>query len=166
MEQNGKLIVSALSGDEICRHDVCKLKGKKIIQRSHGRDMEPKIEQLIDAVCHMFEDQIKAREWIMMIKVHKKRYIRDQLQMLGQIIGENLGMDISKALDYVHANNILSATDFRAYLVYLKSERSEETRSEAKIIKLNPLSGNRNTQLEIEPQKSDLGNYEALFSQQ
>ncbi|WP_051959765.1 IS21 family transposase [Sphingobacterium sp. ML3W] len=166
MEQNGKLIVSALSGDEICRHDICKLKGKKIIQRSHGRDMEPKIEQLIDAVCQMFEDQIKAREWIMMIKVHKKRYIRDQLQMLGQIIGENIGMDISKALDYVHANNILSATDFRAYLVYLKSERSEETRLEAKIIKLNPLSGNRNTQLEIEPQKSDLGNYEALFSQQ
>jgi transposase len=162
-EDAGKLLISDLSGKEICTHDICSLKGKKILLRSHGRDMEPKIAELVHQAAALFEDPDKAREWILAIKLHKKRYIRDQLQMIGRIIQDNGAAQISRALDYVHANNILSATDFKAYLEYIRLEKTQEPELETKIIRLNPLSGNGSTQLDIEPQKSDLGDYELLF---
>ncbi len=161
IEQGGKLLISDLSGKEICTHDLCSLKGKKIILRSHARDMEPRIAEKVDHVCGLFEDPEKAREWIMGIKLHKKRYIRDQLQMIEHTVQSNDAAQLSRALDYVHANHILSATDFRAYLEYIRLEKEQQ--ADPKIVRLNPLSGNRNAQLDVEPQRSDLNDYEALF---
>lgn len=162
-EDAGNLIISQLSGIEICKHQICSLKGKKILLRSHGRDMEPKIAELIDQAAALFEDKDKAKEWILAIKLHKKRYIRDQLQMIERIIQDNSTGQISRALDYVHTNNILSATDFKAYLEYLRSEKIQEPVPQTKVVRLNPLSGKGNVHLDIEPQKSDLSDYEALF---
>ncbi|TJZ49307.1 IS21 family transposase [Sphingobacterium olei] len=163
IEHGGKLLVSDLSGKEICTHDLCSLKGKKVILRSHGRDMEPRIAETVDRVSALFEDPGKAKQWILAIKLHKKRYIRDQLQMVERTVKDNSAAQISRALDYVHANNILSATDFKAYLEYIRSEKKQEPELDTKIIRLNPLDGNSSTQLDIEPQKSDLGDYEVLF---
>ena len=163
-EHVGKLLISDLCGKEICTHDISSLKGKKIILRSHGRDMEPKIAEIVDRISDLFEDPVKAKQWILAIKLHKKRYIRDQLQMVERTVKDNSAAHISRALDYVHANNILSATDFKAYLEYIRSEKKQEPELDTKIIRLNPLDGNSSTQLDIEPQKSDLDDYEALFS--
>jgi len=160
-EHAGKLLITDLLGKEICTHDICSLKGKKIILRSHGRDMEPKITEAVERTAALFEDPHKAKEWILAIKLHKKRYIRDQLQMIGRIAQDNDAVQLSRALDYVHANNILSATDFKAYLEYIRLDKKQER--DIKIIRLNPLGGNRLVQLDIEPQKSDLDDYEALF---
>lgn len=160
-EQGGKLLISDLSEKEICTHDLCSLKGKKIILRNHARDMEPRIAEKVDRVSGLFEGPRKAKEWIMGIKLHKKRYIRDQLQMIERTVQDNDPVQLSRALDYVHANNILSATDFRAYLEYIRLEKEQQ--ADPKIARLNPLSGNRHAQLDIEPQRSDLDDYEALF---
>jgi hypothetical protein len=81
--------------------------------------------------------------------------------MIGRIAQDNDTVQLSRALDYVHANNILSATDFKAYLEYIRLDKKQER--DIKIIRLNPLGGNRLVQLDIEPQKSDLDDYEALF---
>lgn len=83
--------------------------------------------------------------------------------MIERVIENNNAFDISRALDYVHANNILSATDFKAYLDYIRSEKIHKPELETKIIRLNPLSASNNTQMELEPQKSDLTDYELLF---
>ena len=160
-EHVGKLLISDLCGKEICTHDISSLKGKKIILRSHSRDMEPKIAEMVDRISDLFGDPCKAKEWILAIKLHKKRYIRDQLQMIERIIQDNSTDHIARALDYVHTNNILSATDFKAYLEYIRLEKKPER--DTKIIRLNPLGGNRHAQLDIEPQKSDLDDYEAFF---
>ncbi|WP_312330582.1 IS21 family transposase [Sphingobacterium sp.] len=162
-ELAGKLLIRDLCGKEICTHDISSLKGKKIILRSHGRDMEPKIAEIVDRTSDLFEDPGKAKQWILAIKLHKKRYIRDQLQMVDRTVKDNSAAQISRALDYVHANNILSATDFKAYLEYIRSEKKQEPELDTKIMRLNPLDGNSSTQLDIEPQKSDLDDYEALF---
>ncbi|WP_312793023.1 hypothetical protein [Sphingobacterium sp.] len=83
--------------------------------------------------------------------------------MVERTVKDNSAAQISRALDYVHANNILSATDFKAYLEYIRSEKKQEPELDTKIIRLNPLNGNSSTQLDIEPQKSHLDDYEALF---
>ena len=162
-EQHGKLHITELSGKEICVHEVSALKGKKIILRTHGRNMEPKVTELIYQTASLFENIEKAQQWLIAIKLHKKRYIRDQIQMIERVIENNNAFDISRALDYVHANNILSATDFKAYLDYIRSEKIHKPELETKIIRLNPLSASNNTQMELEPQKSDLTDYELLF---
>ncbi|NGM74881.1 hypothetical protein, partial [Sphingobacterium sp. SGL-16] len=160
---HGKLHITELSGKEICVHEVSALKGKKIILRTHGRNMEPKVTELIYQTASLFENIEKAQQWLIAIKLHKKRYIRDQIQMIERVIENNNAFDISRALDYVYANNILSATDFKAYLDYIRSEKIHKPELETKIIRLNPLSASNNTQMELEPQKSDLTDYELLF---
>ncbi|MYY27374.1 hypothetical protein [Elizabethkingia anophelis] len=82
--------------------------------------------------------------------------------MIESTIRANSKNYVSKALDYVHANSILSATDFKAYLVYIHLQ-SEKQEPKVEIIKLNPFSGISNVQLDIEPQKSDLDDYQELF---
>src|SRR5690606_31951782 len=141
----GMLLILDLCGKEICTHDIANLKGKKIILRSHGRNMEPKIAEIVDRISTLFEDPGKAKQWILAIKLHKKRYIRDQLQMVERTVKDNSAAQISRALDYVHANNILSATDFKAYLEYIRSEKKQEPELDTKIIRLNPLNGNSST---------------------
>ncbi len=83
--------------------------------------------------------------------------------MVERTVKDSSAAQISRALDYVHANNILSATDFKAYLEYIRSKKKQEPELDTKIMRLNPLDGNSSTQLDIEPQKSDLDDYEALF---
>lgn len=161
-EQEGKLLITDLSGKEICMHEVSSLKGKKIILRSHGRDMGPKIAELVDQTAVLFPEPEKARAWLLAIKLHKKRYIRDQIQLIERVLQNNNPIDITRALDYVYTNNILSASDFKAYLEYIRADKTKDPEPDTKIIRLNPLNGN-NTQLDIEPQKSDLDDYEQLF---
>lgn len=117
----------------------------------------------MDQTAALFKEPEKAREWLLAIKVHKKRYIRDQIQLIERVLQNNNAADIARGLDYVHINNILSASDFKAYLEYIRSEKKKDPEPDAKIIRLNPLSGNDSTQLDIEPQRSDLDDYEQLF---
>lgn len=143
-------------------HKVSSLKGKKIILRSHGIDMGPKIAELMDQTAVLFQDPEKAREWLLGNKLHKKRCIREQIQLIERVLKNNSAVDIARALDYVHTNNILSASHFKAYLEYIRTERTKDPDPDTKSIRLNPLSGN-STQVDIEPQKSDLDDYEQLF---
>ena len=160
---NGKLHITDLSGNELCIHDVSSAKGKKIILRSHGRNIEVNITEMITHTASLFENSDKAHEWLLSVRTNKKRYIRDQIQLIEQVIHNNNADDISRALDYVHANNVLSATDFRAYLEYIQAEKKHDTPLETKIVRLNPLNGNSKIEMDLEPHKSDLGDYELLF---
>src|SRR5690606_1828066 len=148
-----------------CRHPVSLLKGQKIIARNHSRDKTSSIDKIIDEVCIFFEDTEKVRAWLMKIRSDKKRYIRDNVQLLLEFTAE-LPPDIASAsLNFVVENNLLNATDFKSYANSLLAIQSAQQGYDPKIIRLNPLSGKKNPLAEIEPAQSELENYNKLFQE-
>lgn len=159
----GELVILTEEGKEICRHQVSLLKGQKIIDRNHARDKSVNIDKMIDEVCSRFKDSEKARGWLEKIRSDKKRYIRDNVQMLSELITELPAEIVAESLDFVVSNNLLNATDFKSYANSLLAIRSSPDQDDPKIIRLNPLSGKENPLAEIEPQQSELESYNRLF---
>lgn len=160
---NGELIILTEDGLEICRHQISLLKGQKIIARNHARNRSSSIDKMIDEVCVQFNDAEKARGWLEKIRSDKKRYIRDNVQLLWELMVELPPEISSESLDFVSENNLLNATDFRSYAESLLAIRSCQQEHDPKIIRFNPLSGKENSLAEIEPQQSELETYNRLF---
>ncbi len=113
-----QLILLNHKEEEICRHDICRLKGQKILARDHGRDKQAAIVELMDGFSELMENKLQALNWISQIREHKPRYIRDQIQLLKSTV---TGLDphiASLALNYACQHKIVSATDFKAITVY------------------------------------------------
>jgi len=159
----GELVILTEEGREICRHPVSLLKGQKIIARNHARDKTSSIDKMIDEVCGQFEYPEKVRDWIEKIRSDKKRYIRDNVQLLSELIAELPPEIATESLDFVIANNLLNTTDFKSYAKSLLAIRSSHEEYDPKIIRLNPLSGKENPLTEVEPQQSKLESYNRLF---
>jgi len=150
--------------EEICRHDICRLKGQKILARDHGRDKQVAIAEMMGEFSELMENKLQALNWISQIRDHKPRYIRDQIQLLKSTV---TGLDphiASLALNYACLHKIVSATDFKAITEALKREQAEQSVPDPKIIRLNPLSGESRKNADTTPGQSDLGTYDTFFT--
>jgi hypothetical protein len=149
---------------ELCRHEINLLRGQKIIARDHKRDKNTAIVEMMEEFCELMENKLQALDWIERIRNHKPRYIRDQIQSLKVTV---TGLDpyiASRALDYACENAILSATDFKAIVETMNRKQQNEVLQGPKIIQLNPLSGTSKRIADTDPQRSDLGSYDAFFT--
>ena len=157
--EKGYLIISDERGkQEICRHQVALGKGIKVTNTNHKRDKSAVIDEMILQVCALFSDAGKAQEWLDMIRVDKPRYIRDQLIMIRESVTGINPEQVGKALDYCVSNNITSASDFKSIL---KSQETDKTNT--KIIRLNPLSGNIPAASQVKPDASSIKDYESIL---
>jgi len=119
---------------------------------------------MMDGFCELMPNKLQAFDWINRIRNHKPRYIRDQIQALKTTV---TGLDAhiaSRALDYACANDILSASDFNAIVEALEREGRNEMQTDTKIVQLNPLNGQVRRIAETDPERSDLGSYDNLFT--
>lgn len=149
---------------ELCRHEISLLKGQKIISRTHKRDTNTAIAEMMNEFSELMENKLQVHDWLERIRNHKPRYIRDQIQSLKATV---TGLDVhiaSRALDYACANDILNASDFNAIVEALKREKQNEMQEAPKIVQLNPLNGQSRRIAETDPERSDLGSYDNLFA--
>lgn len=149
---------------ELCRHEISLLKGQKIIARSHKRDINTAIVEMMDEFCGMMENKLQALDWIERIRNHKPRYIRDQIQLLIATVNLLDPHVASRALDYAYQNDILSASDFKTIAEAMSREQQSEVQQDTKVIQLNPLSGKSKSIAETDPQRSDLESYNNYFT--
>lgn len=149
---------------EICRHEICKLKGQKILSRDHGRDKHAAIGEMMQEFSELMDNKLQALNWVMQIKDHKPRYIRDQIQLLKSTVAGLDPLIASKALNYVCAHQIVSATDFRAVVNTLQREKLKDKQPEPIIIQLNPLDGTSRSIAETIPGQSELSTYDTYFT--
>ena len=156
-----EIILLDQNSHELCRHALSPLKGQKILQTDHFRDKQPAIAAMMDEFCAMMEDPQKAMDWVGQIRDHKPRYIRDQIQSLRVTVTGADPEIASRALDYCIRHQIVSATDFKAVV---DTFRHEPVIQLARVIQLNPLSGDTYQRASIDPDKSDLSDYDLLFS--
>jgi len=69
----------------------------------------------------------------------------------------------NKALDYVIDNKITSALDFKAIVTRYRQEDTTEV-CQTKIIRLNPLNGTLADGALVQPDKSQIEDYQSIFN--
>lgn len=155
------LIITTLEDyHELCRHAIPAGKGNKVLNMDHKRDKTEAIQQMLEQIASLFSEEQKALEWLQMIKSDKPRYIRDQLLIIRDVIKEKESQHVNRALDYCFEHKICRATDFKSILNLPKQQEAPQ----AKVVRLNPLSGEAPQSARIQPNKSDIQDYQTLLS--
>lgn len=145
----------------LCKHTVIERKGLKIINADHKRDKSQKINDLIASTAALFSDPQLATHYFELIRQDKKRYLRDQVQAIRDIVhGRNKAL-VAEVLQKCVAERFLSAGMFKELLSLFEAENRHTDGGEAKIILLDP---DNTLKAQTQPDKSDLDAYEQAFS--
>jgi hypothetical protein len=145
----------------LCKHTVIERKGLKIINADHKRDKSQKINDLIASTAALFSDPQLATHYFELIRQDKKRYLRDQVQAIRDLVqGRNKAL-VAEVLQKCVAERFLSAGMFKELLSLFEAEDRHVDDGEAKIILLDP---DNTLKAQTQPDKSDLDAYEQAFS--
>lgn len=159
-EDNQLIVLAAGTLLEICRHVVPAEKGLKVIKSDHRRDKTLEIEVLIVTVANQFDNPDAANYWLSGIYKLRTRYIRDQLQVIHEVLATN-PIVANEAMHFCNKNNIYSASDFKAIVQqHIKAIKPQQ---KTEIHVLNPLSGHK-LDKHVQPDKSQIEDYQRLFT--
>lgn len=159
--ENGEIILSHLSGNELCRHSISSGKGQVVSNTDLRRDKLGSIEELIQQVSQLFDDPRQAMPFLRGIHGEKPRYMRDQLTSIRHTIEKYDKQTINEALDYCSQNSVYSAMDFKS--VVEQKTRNKDTLPEPDIVRLNPLTGSLSHNATIKPATSKITDYQSLM---
>jgi hypothetical protein len=157
LDQHGK--------QELCRHQIPAGKGLKVVNTDHKRDKSKTIEELMNQLSKQIDAGaigLAVYDWLESIRTEKPRYIRDQLQLIREVIETTEVSIVHKTITFCHQNNILSAVDFKAIVDQELKQQVQQKNKQEKTILLNPLSGVEN-KAHIQPEKSSIDDYEELL---
>lgn len=160
----GSVLVIVQPGtlQEICRHVIPTETGQKILKSDHKRDKTLEVEEMMLNVANQFLDPVTAKDWLNGIYQLRPRYMRDQLQVIQEVVVKEEWREVAnRAMYFCHQNNVLSASDFKAIVSQHMNAVKSPKHSDIPI--LNPLSGNK-LDKNIQPQKSQINDYEKLFT--
>lgn len=153
------VITDTLSEQEICRHTIPTGKGLKVSNTDHKRDKSTSISDMLDEVARLFTDPQQAIAWLENIRTDKPRYIRDQLIIIREaVVGHDPEM-ITQTVEYCTEQQIYSATDFKNILNLPQNHSSDKM----EVSKVNPLSGQTLDNAHIQPDKSDINDYQSIL---
>src|SRR5690606_29552523 len=156
------VIVQPGTLQEICRHVIPTETGQKILKSDHKRDKTLKVEEMMLNVANQFLDPVTAKDWLNGIYQLRPRYMRDQLQVIQEVVVKEEWREVAnRAMSFCHQNNILSASDFKA--IVLQHMNAVKSPKHSDIPILNPLSGNK-LDKNVQPEKSQINDYEKLFT--
>lgn len=160
-KENGQIVISDLSGNELCRHIIPLGRGQVVTNTDVRRDKRGAIDEIIHQVSQMFDDPQSARQYLEVIHSEKPRYIRDQIILIRQTIEKYDKQTVNEALTYCCQNGIYSAVDFKA--VVKQNTRIKIKSKEPVIIGKNPLTGSTSVNVNVVPSKSKILDYEELM---
>lgn len=148
----------------LCVHTVIITRGRKIINVDHKRDKSQQINDLIAATAAMFTDRVMALEYFELIRLDKKRYLRDQVQAIRNAVQGCDKQVVAAVLQKCIAERYLSAGIFRELLIVHEAEKGDSTGFESSAGKVILLDPDSTRKAETRPDKSDLDAYEKAFS--
>jgi len=160
-KENEEIIISDLSGNELCHHIISCGKGQVVSNTDLRRDKLGSIEELMQQVSQMFDDPRQAMQYLKGIHKEKPRYTRDQITSIRHTIEKYDKQTINEAFAYCSQNSIYSAMDFKA--VVEQNTRNKELLAEPDIVHLNPLSGSLSPNAIIKPTTSKITDYQTIM---
>lgn len=110
----------------LARHKICLEKGKLIQNNNHLRNKNIKIAGMKEALKARFLDPATAEKYLDRIHAGKKRYVRDQFQLIEKTISQYSSEAVDAALQYCLTNELNSAVDFRDAVIHF-SQGIKET---------------------------------------
>lgn len=161
-EHNELIMMMPESLVELCRHAIPLEKGLKVIKSDHKRDKSLLVEELMLKVANLFSNPVAAKDWLAQIYKVKSRYMRDQLQIIEEIVSKPEASKVAnEAMTFCHQNNIHSAGDFKAIIEQHLKDSAPKNQKDVHI--LNPLSGDK-LDKNIQPEKSSIQDYQKLLN--
>ena len=161
-ESENLLYIKDESGALITTHLIPAGVGNNVVNNNHRRNTAIKLDQLRSTVREFFLHSPQIDLFMGKIDLLYPRYVRDQLSLI-LTQAEKHGTERSEiALEFCIRNSLFSANDFKAIL----ENQTREKKPAFIQPQIKPL-GDAKTQLmvNIQPEKSDINHYEALFSQ-
>ena len=161
-ESDNQLTISDSLGKVIASHLIPEGKGRTVINTSHRRNPSVKVSQLRDQTREFFSYSTDIETFLTNIERLYPRYVRDQLSAL-LICCEKHGRQNSEiALEFCIRNKIYSANDFKSVV----ESQAPDKATRQKPLSIKPLGGTKTQMIaHIEPQKSDIREYESIFTQ-
>ena len=157
----GELVISQPEDKtEICRHTIPAGTGQKVKKTDHSRDKSGSIDERIAKAARLFTREEMALSWMELLRKEKPRYIRDQLDMIQKAIEGVDPQKVELTLKYCLEKSIRRASDFKAIL----DLQDKGPKQEAGIVALNPLSGKMPENALVQPEKSNIGEYEDIVN--
>ena len=113
--QNGKLVISDAFGDAvICEHTISPGRGLLIKSTNHGRDRESSIDAWQQKLNELLDMQATA--FLQEIRIQKRRYSRDQFQILQQLFEQFGKAAVLEAIAFCEKSGLYSANYVRDFL--------------------------------------------------
>lgn len=163
---DGLLIIkNQKTGEEIARHEISYEKGKLIKNNDHRRDMSKSIATYIEHILSLLPQTIHAKVFVDKLHEHKRRYIRDQLQIIEKNIRDVDKVLVDKALNYCIKQKLYSATDFSDALKYYKeiTPNSNLTTAIAGSVDIKPIDTKDSEILKAKPEVRDIRVYQDIL---
>src|SRR5699024_612541 len=113
------------SGPIIAEHKINHGKGQLIQDTNHKRDRTKGIDAYIETVASHFSDTDKAKGYLDEIRKVRRRYIRDQLQLIMKHAKLHEQILLDTALAECISRQLYSATDFIDMVQHLNRQRLE-----------------------------------------
>lgn len=161
-----------IKGDEIhfhddqkkflCKHIIPQNKGNKVINTDHKRDKTRKLKELVADVAALFSNPLLAGQYFELIRQVKPRYLRDQVQAIREAIKGRSEKLVNTVLEKCVQERYLSAVSFSELITI--HEQQDKSLAVPAIGKIILMDSNNTTKAELKPDKSDLGDYEKVFS--
>ncbi|WP_010200231.1 IS21 family transposase [Bacillus sp. m3-13] len=133
-EENRLLIRLNPGGKIIANHMLVSGRGKLVQDKSHKRKRSTKLAEWEAEIVTLFEDQVKAQQFISSLKERYPRHMGDQLTILWNLLQQE-PLKVNPALDKALELRLTSANDLRDLLVSVIQEepiqRNQDVQSES-----------------------------------
>ena len=124
-------IVDASTGEIYATHPISAGKGELIGSTTNDyREKSQSLKELEADVLSRFMDSVAASEFFEKLYHQKRRYYRDQLQIVKRLFTEYDGQFINRALSYCLERNIYSAVELKSATAYMFSFEADKNKTE------------------------------------
>ena len=159
-EENSRLIIKDEHGKVLATHQIPSGVGNNVINTHHRRDTSVRLQELRHSVKEFFLHSSDIVVFVDSVDRLYPRYVRDQLTALLSSAQKAGRPDSEIALEFCVRNKLFSANDFRAIAEHQATQKTIPVKGTM----IRPL-GDAKTQLivNMEPDKSDINQYESIF---
>jgi hypothetical protein len=154
-----KLLIHDSAQQQIASHKINPGKGKTIGGSNYKRDFSSGIDQMIEELTGRFTDQEKIKDYLLYLRQHKPRYIRDQLQYIKKLAGIYDIKIMDMALGFCTEYKIYRATDFGSVAMRFNVRENQQPVF-AQPIAFKTLNQSAH---KITPNKSNISDYQRIM---
>ncbi len=156
-EEDGQLhiYVDDKERQHICSHPADMRKGVLIQNRTHLRDRSKGIESFMNHVAERFSHPEQAYGYLLAIRQHMPRFIRDQLTLISDTLSGIDRETADQALQMCLARQLHRASDFKDVVQHLLHGKDAERRTENSV----PAHHVCSSKMDIKPELRDVKVY-------